>query len=242
VRSLVDNALPTIVLVASAAEIPMTHEELSAAILFDLLQDFRNRGLNANALSEGYEGLSLAGLHEKYCPASATNVDFDLALKELEDAENIRTGPIEVTSEPGLLLSFSKREYGFLTEKGYKTAQKPQAGPKSRFPSPTVHISGGTFHHSPIGVGHNFTQSINIDASHRSEAVTQLLQLLRDNGGTLRPDTEQWVVHLVDVTQQGNLAAAKPIFHELFSTAAEGVKTVAWGVITALISHQMGWS
>jgi hypothetical protein len=59
---------------------------------------------------------------------ATTAVDFDLALKELEDEELVKTGPIDVrVSEPGSALVFalpySKRNYAYLTTKGYKAAR-----------------------------------------------------------------------------------------------------------------------
>jgi hypothetical protein len=59
---------------------------------------------------------------------TTTAVDFDLALKELEEKEFVDTGPLEaVVTRPGSDLIFtgvySKREYVYLTEKGYKAAR-----------------------------------------------------------------------------------------------------------------------
>jgi hypothetical protein len=59
---------------------------------------------------------------------TTTDVDFDLALKELEEKELIGTGPMEVIENPpdsfvNFVGLYSKREYVYLTEKGYKTAR-----------------------------------------------------------------------------------------------------------------------
>jgi hypothetical protein len=70
-------------------------EELSKAILTDLLADFSDRALTANDLSNGYVGVTLSAIRQKCCAeASAPSVDFDLALKELEEGELIQTGPM----------------------------------------------------------------------------------------------------------------------------------------------------
>lgn len=220
------------------------HEELSKAILQDLLQDFLDRGLGADALRKSYQGPSLSALKRKYCEeGSSSAVDFDLAVQDLEKEKSIQTGPmVAYENTPGwdvmMIGLYSKREYVSLTEKGYKAAHK---GPVARTKTSShLHISGSTFHHSLIGVGADVTQTVTRDASSHSEAIAQLLQLLSVNG--MRPDTdiEQDVVRMVEVTNQGNIAEAKPLFQKLFGLAAESVKNVAWGILTTLITKRMG--
>ncbi len=59
-------------------------DELSKQILGDLLSDFANRNLSADALTKEYVGVSLSDLNQKYCiENSVSEVDFDLALKDL---------------------------------------------------------------------------------------------------------------------------------------------------------------
>jgi hypothetical protein len=102
----------------------------SKHILGCLLQDFQTRGLGADDLAEGYNGIAMSEL-KKRCISAAnatTTVDFDLALKELEEKELVKTGPIEVyENAPGSLVIvaalYSKREYVYLTTKGYKVAR-----------------------------------------------------------------------------------------------------------------------
>jgi hypothetical protein len=101
-------------------------------------------------------------LKQRYCDTvSASPVDFDLALKELEDSDLVNTGPMFASSSPGILAVFSTREYVYLTEKGYKAAQKTRSK-KASSATPTVHISGGHFHQSPIGIGEHVTQSLTV--------------------------------------------------------------------------------
>lgn len=59
---------------------------------------------------------------------TTTNVDFDLALKELEDAELVNTGPMVMHDNPPnsavvIIALYSRREYVYLTAKGYKAAR-----------------------------------------------------------------------------------------------------------------------
>src|ERR1035438_886016 len=95
-------------------------EELSKAILRDLLADFTDRNLTAKDLSDWYIGVNLGTLQERFCGATAASpVDFDLALKDLEDGHLVRTGPmVPYDNHPGssvvVIGLFSKRAYALL--------------------------------------------------------------------------------------------------------------------------------
>ena len=102
----------------------------SKHILGCLLQDFRKRGLGADALEGEYVGISMEELRKRSLGAdnTTTAVDFDLALKELEEKELVGTGPTElIDNPPGSTVIFvgfySKREFVYLTEKGYRAAR-----------------------------------------------------------------------------------------------------------------------
>jgi hypothetical protein len=102
----------------------------SKHILGCLLQDFRARGLGADALESGYDGMALQELKKRSLAAdnTTTAVDFDLALKELEEKKLVGTGPMDVVDNPPgstviVVGVYSKREYVYLTEKGYKAAR-----------------------------------------------------------------------------------------------------------------------
>lgn len=142
-----------------------TIDGLGLQILADVLNDFSQKGLGADDLCEEYVGVPIIELKEKYCKNEGNSqVDFDLALKELEENELVDTGPTVAHENPPdssvIVIGFySKREFVYLTEKGYRAAKKP--APKRNPPVPTVHISGGNFHNSPIGVGETVTQTVN---------------------------------------------------------------------------------
>lgn len=141
-------------------------EILSKSILKELLTDFNNRRLGSKELTDGYVGVPLASLQKEY-ERSGAAVDFDLALKELEEKKLVGTGPMALfDNKPGsfavVLGVFSKREYVFLTEKGYKTSLRWQSAPVPKSSATRVHISGGTFNQSPIGIGSQVSQSITI--------------------------------------------------------------------------------
>lgn len=103
--------------------------DLSSEILRQLRADFVGRGLSSDALIDGYTGLTLVLLRKELSESGASNVDFDLALKDLEEAGLVNTGPlVPYDNPPNSQLLFvglwSKREYVSLTEKGYKAAQR----------------------------------------------------------------------------------------------------------------------
>ena len=150
-------------------------------ILTALLQEFRQRHLGADELRTGYKGLSPAELKRICCTGGAiSNVDFDLAMKDLVDADLVSTGPkVPYENTPGsmvvILSLYSKNEYAFLTEDGYKAAAKARPKAPPHVPSTSVHISGGTFNQSPIGIGSQVQQTVNLNA-----ATEELFSRLRD--------------------------------------------------------------
>lgn len=102
-------------------------DDVSKQILSYLLHDFQARDLGADALEAEYEGVPMKDLKERcfQLDNTTTNVDFDLALKRLEDKKFIGTGPQEMyENEPGsmvvVMAFYSKREYVYLTAKGYE--------------------------------------------------------------------------------------------------------------------------
>ena len=143
-----------------------TVDDLSKRILVDVVTDFRAKNLGTSALNEEYVGPSIAALGMKYCAdGQYPRVDFDLALKQLEESKFVNTGPMVAHNNPPgshvrIIGVFSKREFVYLTEKGYKAAQK--SGAKTRSSAPSVHISGGNFHQSTIGIGSTVATNINL--------------------------------------------------------------------------------
>ena len=125
----------------------LTVDDLAKEILTNVVADFRAKNLGATDLSNEYVGVSLPSLESTLCVGgSHSKVDFDLALKQLEEGELVKTGPlVPYENEPGsqvfIFAAFSKREFAYLTEKGYKAAQKLPR--KTRSAVPSVHISGG---------------------------------------------------------------------------------------------------
>ena len=45
---------------------------------------------------------------------------------------------------------------------------------------------------------------------------------------------------MVSAANSGNMTAAKPIFQKVYGTVAEPIKQLAYGVLSAIITKQMG--
>jgi hypothetical protein len=159
----------------------------------------------------------------KYCTGgSHAKVDFDLAMKQLEESKFVETGPmVPYENTPGsqlvIVAIFSKREYVYLTEKGYRAAQKPAAKPRS--PSPCVHISGGTFHQSPIGIGSTVNQAVNFNIDNDAEVIDYLAKLRNLHDPSIGEEGRREVTELINTAKSGDLGKAKPIFQRVFGIA-----------------------
>jgi hypothetical protein len=219
-------------------------DDLAKQILADVLADFLSRNLRSAALSDGYVGASLVAIEMKYCSdGSHSKVDFDLAMKQLEESKFIETGPMvpyENTPDSQIVVIaiFSKREYVYLTEKGYRAAQKPATKPRA--PVPNVHISGGTFNQSPIGIASTVNQAVTFNIDNDSEVIEYLAKLRALHDTSFGAGGRKDVAELVNTAKTGDLGKAKPIFQRVFGVATEATKQVAWGVITAYVSKQLG--
>ena len=104
-------------------------EGMSREILRHLLADFQKRSLGVEALRQSYQGVTISALRQVCCGKDADSaVDFDLAFDDLDKDGLIGTGPmVPYENDPGssvvVIGLFSKREYAYLTEKGYKAAR-----------------------------------------------------------------------------------------------------------------------
>jgi|SRR5271163_1597874 len=182
---------------------------LAGSILRDVRDDFSAKGLASRALTQHYIGLNIASLQKQYCElARESQVDFDLALKELENALFVETGPmVPFDNKPDsgfvVLGFFSKREYVYLTEAGYRAAaqmtnQKPRSAPR-----PQVHISGGTFHRSQIGIGDQITQMQRVDIENDiGKALMSLTQAITNEHSLSSSEKEALLDQIAYLNEQ----------------------------------------
>ena len=225
---------------------PTDLDTAATAVLKNLLADFVERRLDASALRDSYVGVSLGQLIDTLLEGSRlSRVDVDLAIQELEGKKLVATGPMKAyENDPRSTLAifgfYSLREYIYLTELGYRAAKMDRSPRSSAINKTNVHISGGNFQQAQIGIGESINQNLNINVENSEETTKYLLDLLARSGHAIDEGTKADVGSLVRNAQEGNLAVAKPLFQRLFATGVEGVKEVAWGVITAIIAKQMG--
>ncbi|RQP42577.1 hypothetical protein [Burkholderia ubonensis] len=218
------------------------------AILASLLKEFTQRGLGSDALRSGYIGPTISAIEQEILASgNYTNVDFDLALKQLEVQRFVDTGPWKAYendpySSVVFIGGFSAREYVYLTERGYRQAKPSSRSRNSSQSGTSVHISGGTFNQSQIGIGDNVHQHLSVDVSNDAATVDQLLDLLKRAGQPVDDAARSHITEMVSNANAGNLAAVKPVFQRFFGAVADGVKQIAWGVITAIITKQIGMS
>jgi hypothetical protein len=221
-----------------------TLDELAKEILADAVADFRLKNLESASLSADYEGPSIGDLKAKFCLRGGySQVDFDLALKELEDNKLLKTGPMvahQNTPNSGVFIMglYSKREYVYLTEKGYKEAQKPASKPRA--PTTHVNISGGTFQNSPFAVGTNINQTTSINIKNDQEVIGYLSKLHAEHNQPLSSKAREEIIQMVDAAKAGDSAKAMPIFKRLFGAASETAKGLAYAVIAEYLKASFG--
>jgi hypothetical protein len=207
--------------------------DLANQILADAVSDFLTKNLGSDALRQEYEGPSIAGLETKFCAnGSYSKVDFDLALKHLEDSKFLKTGPREVYENPPhsqvvMIGLFSKRKFVRLTEEGYKAAQKSPVKPRSS--APNIHISG-TFHHSPIGVGSNVNQAVSYN-----RASDRLFVQLREAAGSVDDESERAeILAKLDQLQRNQGSAGFLDAYQKFIASVADYMTIFGPLIPAL--------
>lgn len=219
-------------------------DDLARHILGDLVADFREKNLGADALRKEYDGCRTAALELKYCAqGSHSKVDFDLALKQLEQDKLVGTGPMEpYENSPGshviVVAFFSKREFVYLTEKGYRAAQKTPV--RSASVKPSLSFEGATFNHSQVGIGDAVSQAATYNVESDAEVVEQLVKLIALRDPVHADDRRARVEELVGVAGTGDLAKAKSLFQRLFGMAKDVTKQFAWELIIAYATKRLG--
>ncbi len=171
---------------------PYSGNEATEFILQQLLSEFRERQLTTSDLHRSYEGLSPNELKNRSLAAGIIEVDFDLAMSELDNHGLVKTGPMAVyDNPPGSFVTviglYSKREYSYLTENGYKEASKSKSIPVR---SARTIIQGNQYNIGQAGaVGPHSTGTIN----HQPQWTTTQNQV---DLGELASELEKLRLHL----------------------------------------------
>ncbi|MCU1717300.1 hypothetical protein [Pseudomonas sp. 5P_3.1_Bac2] len=224
---------------------PAQLDEAEKQILAALLADFSERGLAANDLKKKYEGPRVADLSAVICASGdISTVDFDLAFSDLEKREFIRTGPFapyqdKPSSGFVMMGGYSKREYCSLSELGYKAARQPPNRP-ARTPSITNHltISGGQFSNVQLAAGNNISQNLDISTDH--EIVSQLIELLENNGHSVSAEQRINLVLAVEEAKDGNGKQAKNVLEKVCGPAWGAMQPIIWPIFGELLKKSLG--
>jgi hypothetical protein len=121
---------------------PSELSQLAQNILQYIGDDFVERKLLRHDLELGYAGLVMDVIERMFCDrARVSHLDVDFAIKELEEAKYVWTGPHEpyVGVHGAILIStdINKREFACLTERGYRALLKLREDQRKPVPSET---------------------------------------------------------------------------------------------------------
>ncbi|MDP0521113.1 hypothetical protein QOT19_17460 [Serratia marcescens] len=220
-------------------------DEAAKQILGTLLADFNDRGLTVKELKEGYDGPKLEVLATAVCTTEDINkVDFEVAFSDLENARLVETGPYESKSSVSnnfvFIGGFSKREYAYLTEDGYKAARKaPNRPQKVQKVINNLHISGGNFSNLQLAAGEHVQQSMNVSNGSDSDVVSQLISILESQGKQVSSEERTAIEAAVTEANQGNAGTAKSYLMKACGTMWEQSQQVMWPIVGELVKRSL---
>ncbi len=222
-------------------------DEASKQILGTLLADFTVRELTAKDLTSGYEGPKIEALATAVCAvADFTTVDFEVAFSDLEKAKMINTGPMAMRDNDRysnliIIASYSKREYVYLTEAGYKESRKAPNRPTRVQPVVNkLTITGGQFSNLQLGQGHTVTQSMDIANGSDSEIIQKLISILEEQGQVVTFDKRDDIVAAVAAANDGDGKQAKNLLSKVCGPVWETAQTVMWPILGELVKRKLG--
>jgi len=221
-------------------------DEAAKQILGTLLADFTDRGLSAKELQSGYEGPKLESLATAVCNvADFTTVDFEVAFSDLEKAKLISTGPLvafenDPNSSVIFIGAYSKREYVYLTEAGYKESRKVPNRPQhvQRIVN-NLTITGGHFSNTQLGQGEVVSQSQSITTNTDSEIVAKLISILEEQGRIVDNEQRADITAAVSAAKEGDGKQAKSLLSKVCGPVWESVQPLMWPIVGELIRKSL---
>lgn len=222
-------------------------DEAAKQILGTLLADFTDRGLTAQDLKGGYEGPNIEALATAVCSvADFTSVDFEVAFGDLEKRKMIKTGPMAVydndrDSSLVFIGIYSKREFVYLTEAGYKESRKAPNRPQrvQRIVN-NLTITGGHFSNTQLGQGEVVSQTQNITTSSDSEIVAKLITILEEQGLVVNSSQRSDVAAAVAAANEGDGKEAKSLMAKVCGPVWDSVQPVMWPIVGDLVKKSLG--
>ncbi|WP_278541401.1 hypothetical protein [Oxalobacter formigenes] len=220
-------------------------DEAEKQILGTLLADFTDRDLSAKELKSGYEGPQITAITTAVCNnEDVTKVDFDVAFSDLEKKKFVRTGPMKAyENRPGdfaiIIGSYSKREYAYLTEDGYKAARKaPNRPQRIQRVVNNVHISGGQFNNLQLATGENVQQTME-NKDTNSEVIAKLISILEKQGQTVTAELYSDLESIVSEANQGNGKQAKSLLAKVCGPMWETLQPIIWPIVGELVKRSL---
>ncbi|HEB0856792.1 hypothetical protein I5682_23460 [Citrobacter werkmanii] len=224
-------------------------DDAAKQILATLLTDFMDRGLSAKELKKGYEGPKIDVLATAVCDNDEiTKVDFEVSFGELEDKKLVKTGPMtfyenKPDSQIFIMSAYSKREYAYLTEAGYKEARKSPNKPMQPVKRVinNVNISGGQFSNLQLATGDGISQSMAVSTTGAdSEIVAKLIAILESQGQVVADEQRADITAAVAAANEGDGKQAKSLLAKVCGQAWESVQPVMWPIVGELVKKSLG--
>ncbi|MFP2516149.1 hypothetical protein [Buttiauxella agrestis] len=220
-------------------------DDAAKQILGTLLADFSDRGLTAQDLKKGYEGPKIEALATAVCNvADFDTVDFEIAFSDLEKDKLIKTGPMAMydndrNSSVIIIASFSKREFVYLTEDGYKAAKKAPNRPPQRVQRivNNLTITGGQFSNLQLGQGESVSQSMSVTTEGDSETVNKLISILESQGLQVTEQNRADITSAVAAANEGDGKEAKSLLAKVCGPVWESVQPVMWPILGELLKR-----
>ncbi|AGP47375.1 hypothetical protein SOD10_23610 [Serratia plymuthica] len=222
-------------------------DEAAKQILGTLLADFSDRGLTAKDLKSGYEGPKPETLATAVCSvADITTVDFEVAFSDLEKGKLIKTGPMAMydndrNSSVIIIASYSKREYVYLTEAGYKESRKaPNRPHRVQRIVNNLTITGGQFSNMQLGQGESLNQSMSVTTPNSdSEIVEKLISILEQQGQSVDGAQRADITAAVAAANDGDGKGAKSLLAKVCGPVWESVQPVMWPIVGELVKKSL---
>lgn len=158
------------------------------ALLTELVTDFKARNLSADDLSFGYDDVKVADLKNAVLRDSGLDeVDFDLALKSLQEKKLVKTGPWDLLEPPKIpgvtVLPIPRCRYELvrLTQDGYAAAREGGRAASNRQPGTPSRVSFHNVSNATIAVGSHISQTVTYpDAAWFARAKAAIQETLGD--------------------------------------------------------------
>ena len=135
--------------------------------------------------------------------------------------------------------SYSKREYAYLTEDGYKAARKaPNRPQRIQRVVNNVHISGGQFNNLQLATGENVQQTME-NKDTNSEVIAKLISILEKQGQTVTAELYSDLESIVSEANQGNGKQAKSLLAKVCGPMWETLQPIIWPIVGELVKRSL---